>query len=766
MKYLFIFFLASFFTQITFSQSNQLWKGYFSYNSVKDLTQSPNRFYAASENALFSKNIAANELKTINTIDGLPSEVIAAAYHSATLKKTLIGYENGLMVVINETNGKILKVVDIINKDLPASIKKINHFNEYNGIVYISCDFGIVQYNLNTLQFGDTYFMGNVTPEIVVTQTAVLNGYIYASTLTEGIRRAEITNPNLIDATQWVQVSSGSFNGITAFNNDLFAAATSGQIMRSSNGIAFSPFGMGLPSEPVDIRTGGDFFIVASASAIFVYNSGLVQVKRIDNWQIPDIQANFTCATSIGDTLYIGTLAHGVITTTIVNATGFQFISPTGPIRNNVFSINASSANLWVNYANTGAVSNPDPLQFIGISKYNSTSGWLNIPSSKLNNIPNLIRTTVNPSNENQIFVSSNIGGLLKLENDELVTVYDHTNTGSNGFESLYTTHTDVRVDESAYDKEGNLWMSNGLMKKALKVFRANGSWQSYNLDNVLSDYIDARLTRLTVDKNGTKWISTLTDGVVGFNETYNNGVGKKITEGEGKGNLPSKAVQATAIDKRNQLWIGTRKGLRVFSSVDRFLSEGSLETNRIIIEDEGLGSELLHDQFITAIVVDGSNNKWIGTLNAGVFHFSSNGQQTLHHFTIQNSPLPDNAINDIDINNATGEVFFATPKGLVSFKGNAINASDNLNNVLVYPNPVRPEFFGNVKITGLLDKANIKITDIEGNLVYETISEGGTIEWDTRAFGKYKVASGVYMIFISAQDGIETKVKKVMIIR
>jgi hypothetical protein len=102
----------------------------------------------------------------------------------------------------------------------------------------------------------------------------------------------------------------------------------------------------------------------------------------------------------------------------------------------------------------------------------------------------------------------------------------------------------------------------------------------------------------------------------------------------------------------------------------------------------------------------------------------------------------------------------------MVSFKGTATKANEDLNNVYVYPNPVRPEYEGTVKIAGLLDKANVKISDIQGNLVHETTSEGGTIEWDTTAFGKHKVASGVYMIFISAQDGIETKVKKVMIIR
>ena len=240
----------------------------------------------------------------------------------------------------------------------------------------------------------------------------------------------------------------------------------------------------------------------------------------------------------------------------------------------------------------------------------------------------------------------------------------------------------------------------------------------------------------------------------------------KVITEGSDKGNLPSPDVRSIAVDNKNQLWIGTNKGLRVLSNVGNYQTEGQMTANPIIILDDNLAQELLYEQFITDIAVDGANNKWIGTADSGLFLVSPNGQETKYHFTISNSPLPSNNINDIDINSATGEVFIATAKGLVSFKGTATAANDDLSNAYVYPNPVRPEYQGTVKIAGLLDKATIKITDIEGNLVYETTSNGGTIEWDTTAFGKYKVASGVYMIFISAEDGVETKVKKVMIIR
>ncbi|MBP6759098.1 MAG: ABC transporter substrate-binding protein, partial [Flavobacterium sp.] len=134
--------------QMGFTQNNLLWQGYFSYNEIKDVSGSTTTIFAASENALFSKNTSTSQLKTTNTIDGLSGETISSLYYSPTANKTLVGYENGLMIVINEADGSMLNIVDIINKQLPSNIKKINHFMKYEGIVYVSCDFGIVQFNL------------------------------------------------------------------------------------------------------------------------------------------------------------------------------------------------------------------------------------------------------------------------------------------------------------------------------------------------------------------------------------------------------------------------------------------------------------------------------------------------------------------------------------------------------------------------------------------------------------------------------------------
>ena len=767
MKYFLAFLLSFLSFQIGYSQNSQMWKGYFSYKEIKDISQSPTAFFAAAENALFFKNLATNTLKTTNTIDGLSGQSITAMYHSATFNKTIIGYENGLMIIINEADGSMLNIVDIITNGVNQNLKRINHFMEKDGVIYISCDFGIVQYNLSTLGFGDTYRIGDLGTEIKISQTAVFNGYIYAATA-NGIRRAALANPNLNDYNQWTQIISGAFSGVESFGTELIATSNWGQIFKY-DGVGFVSF-TSLPLVAKDLRASGAYLLVTTESNLYIYNQNLSLLLQINSVQIPNITAKFTCATIISTIVYMGTLEDGIITTTIEAPTNFTFLSPDGPSRNALFAINASTKNVWAVYGGYSSDYNPYTynsydLNMYGFSKY-SENGWLNTPYSEVLGAKALSKITVNPNNTNQVFISSFFSGLLKVENDIPVVLYNESNST---LESLVLNppnpnYKDLRINGAAFDKSGNLWVGNGWSKNGIKKLTPQGAWSSVSIVSISQRYYEDSYGEVVVDKNGTKWMASSYDGVIGYNENGN--VFKKISLGADLGNLPVVDSRVVAIDNRNQLWIGTTSGLRVLSSVDRFSTDVQLTSNPIIILEDGLAQELLYEQFITDIVVDGANNKWVGTADSGVFQFSSDGQETLQRFTSSNSPLPSNGINDIDINPTTGEVFFATDKGMVSFKGTATTASSDLSNVNVYPNPVRPEFEGTVKISGLLNKCTVKITDIEGNLVYEEISEGGTIEWDTKAFGKYKVASGVYMIFISAQDGLETKVKKVMIIR
>ncbi len=769
MKNFFLTILFSFIVQISFAQSNSLWKGYFSYNEIKDITETPTSIMAASENALFTKNVNTNIIKTINTIDGLSGQTIATIYYSSTFKKTIVGYENGLIVVINEADGSMLNVIDIIKKQIPSNIKRINHFMEHNGIVYISCDFGIVQFNLATMQFGDTYFIGPAGEETRVYQTAIFNNQIYAVTQYFGIRRGNFANPNLNDYNQWQVFDAGFWKGIATFNNQLVAYNSNNKIYKS-DGVNFDEI-YSTGQERMHFKATANFLIATTSNSVFVFNKQLALIKQINSSQITESNPSFTCATVIDDTIFLGTKEDGLISTNISSNALFENLTPSGPTRNNIFALDVTPNLFWAVYGGYSGDYNPYAFNSVGvpnsygISKYTS-KGWAHIPYDKMLGAKAICRIIVNPKNENQVYASSFFSGLLKIENDEPTILYNENNST---LQELVDTRNpnyfdDVRINGTAFDKLGNLWVNNSVVDKGLSVLKTNGQWQSYSLGTILKNSVDARLSRMIIDKNGTKWFGADTNGVIGFNET--NTKFKKMSIDSDKGNLPTTDVRAIAIDTRNQLWIGTTRGLRVLSNVNSFLNEDQMTANPIIILEDNLAQELFFEQFITDIVVDGANNKWIGTADSGVFLVSSNGQETKYHFTKDNSPLPSNAINDIAINADTGEVFFATDKGMVSFQGTATAANENLESIYIYPNPVRPEFQGNVKIAGLLDKANVKITDIQGNLVHETISEGGTIEWDTTAFGKHKVASGVYMVFVSAQDGIETKVKKVMIIR
>ena len=755
------------FTPLCFSQNNFLWKGYFSFNEIKDVSQSPDKLYAASENAIFTKNLATNVIQTRNTIDGLSGQTISTIYYSPENKKTLIGYENGLIVVINEIDGKMINVVDIINKSIPANTKKINHFSEYENIVYVSCDFGIVQYNLKTLQFGDTYFIGDGGALIPIAQTAVFQGNIYAATVNSGIRRASITNPNLNDYNQWTTIAGGGWVGITAFNTNLYATTNYGSLqeLKGNSFVSITT----LAEIAVDFRSNDNYLIITTENHVYLFNAAMVKISDINKVDIIEITSRFTCATVVDNALFIGTFENGLWSKNISDTT-FEDNTPNGTFKNTVFAIDTSTDAIWAVFGGYNITYNPyayaccAPTEY-AISKFTKET-WLTIPYESISDAKALSRIIVNPRNQKEVFISSYYSGLLKIQDDQFSELYNAKNTGQDGLQSIKgQVPDDVRINGSAYDNSGNLWVTNSKVAKALKVFNANGTWKSYDLSSIGDKKGLLDLGRLTIDKNGTKWLTSIDDGIIGFNENYNNRI-KNIRSGVDNGNLPINDARVATIDNRNQMWIGTRKGLRVLSSVDSFLNENQLTTEPIIIIEDGLPQELLYEQFITDIAVDGNNNKWIGTADSGIFLVSPNGQETIYHFTTDNSPMPSNTVNDVDINGVTGEVFIATNKGLLSFKGTATDANEDLNNVYVYPNPVRPGFSGTVKIRGLLDRANIQITDIQGNLVFETTAEGGTIEWDTTAFGKYKVASGVYMIFISSDDGLETKTKKVMIIR
>jgi ligand-binding sensor domain-containing protein len=398
---------------------------------------------------------------------------------------------------------------------------------------------------------------------------------------------------------------------------------------------------------------------------------------------------------------------------------------------------------------------------------------WKYIKPSTFSNVRDLSQLTIDPKDPEHLYFSSWGKGVLEMQDNERVELWTHLNTNNHIQRLFYApdpNYTSIRIGGSIFDKDGNLWIANGWnVDRPFVVRKSNGEWDSFSLDNI-STNDDNGMGEIAIDKNDNKWIATRGDGIWIFNqgEDFDSNSDDKMLKfstSENSGNLPNSRVNTIAIDKENVAWIGTKLGLVVFSDIDEMFDLNYYSAEPIIIEENGVGKKLLGNQTINKIVVDGANNKWFATESGGVYYTSSNGQKTIHHFTEENSPLLSNQVLDLDIDPETGRVYFVTSKGLISFLGDATEGGSNFSKVFAYPNPVPPNFDGDIYIKGLTDKTNVKITDINGNLIFETTSQGGQAVWDGRSLSGYKAASGVYLVFAVSKDGTDTTVTKILIV-
>lgn len=741
------------------------WTGHFSYVSIKDISQGDNKVFVGAENAVFTYDLSTQEIKTLSTVNGLSGDFITTIHYSEEYGLLIIGYENGLIEIVKNGEENVLKVVDILEKQtIPPDRKRINDFNEYNGKIYIATQYGISVYDLGKLEFGDTYFIGDGGGQIDIVQTIVQEPYIFAASSTDGMRRAVVADDNLIDYQNWTTIIGGGFRAAEKLGNELYASNRSNSILRftaQGNTSVVQNFN----SEVLKFRLADNLLTITTKNSIQAYSEGFVQESAVNN--VLGFNLDLLSGYGFGNNFYLGTAEDGLLIVPFGTMQATQVL-PNGPIRNRPYAIDASPGQLWVTFGEVDRDYNPYPLSRFGISQLKDTL-WTNTSYADLNLAVNaeptdLVKVTINPQAPNEVYMSSFQKGLLKIVDDEPTILYDETNST---LERVFIGSADagIRIYGSQFDNQGNLWFLQTKIDEGLIKLTPNGQFQKTDISSIINVVGEGALTQLALSRENYAFFGTYGSGLIGYNPTTN--TFNKIGKGAGSGNLPSTTVKSLAFDAQNRLWIGTIKGLRVLYSPGSFFEPGTTpESQAIIILENGVAQELLFEQTITDIEVDGSNNKWIATTSSGVFYLSPNGQETLLRFTKDNSPLPTNNVQDISIDPFTGVVYFATTQGLVAYKGTATAPSDNLENVHAFPNPVRPGFNGNVTIDGLTAQANVKITDITGSLVFEQTSEGGSVLWDTTAFGKYKVRSGVYLVLVTTDDNVETKVSKIMIIR
>jgi hypothetical protein len=354
---------------------------------------------------------------------------------------------------------------------------------------------------------------------------------------------------------------------------------------------------------------------------------------------------------------------------------------------------------------------------------------------------------------------------LLEYINNNLIKQYIESNS------PLQTTipgRPYVRICGLAMDKSKNLWLTQTEVPGSIKVLRSDGSW----IVNPVT--IDApTIGDIIITKTGQKWI-VLPRGyglfILDDNSTpdvFSDDRYMKMLVQDIE-NQPISFVYSIAEDLDGNIWIGTDQGPLIYYNPEKVF-DNDLRANRIKIprnDGTGLADYMLKTETITSIAIDGANRKWLGTASSGVYLLSSDGTTRIKNFNEQNSPILSNSIVTLAVDNKTGDVWFGTSKGVQSVRGDATNGGEKFTNVYTFPNPVREGFTGNVTITGLLRDSQIRITDISGNLVYETVSDGGQATWDLKTYTGKRVATGVYLVFCASKDGTQSHVTKMLVIR
>jgi len=755
-------------SQTDFSSS---WEDFFSYNNVKDFVKIDNRIYAIADNAAFIQNAETGYMEKISSVHGLSGKETTSLYYSASTNRFIIGYQTGLIEIIDE-NGKITVANDIERLDITGQ-KQINHIAEYNGVLYLSTPFGIVEYDVINLNFGDTFYIDENSGPVFVNEISINNETIYAVTQ-KGIFSADINDPNLVDYNNWLQPEGdllGNFSSISVFKDAIFTSSSS--LLYQLVGIDRLVQRRNYNSNILNLRSSDEFLTVTLLESAMVLDKDLNLIYEAKESPNYSFQLNTSYASN--DKVYLATNSFGVLTKSFLQADYLE-IHPEGPTSNKVFSIEVADNNLWVVYGGYNLSFAPLGKR-LGYSHFNGSAvesaAWINTDYDTNFPAKDLVHVTLDPNINNKAYLSSWGSGMLVVENDEASVLWDDTNSG---LEDLYQDgdpNSSIRINGAAFDNRGNFWISNSWVPNRLKKLDTNGNWDEFDLSSVITNSVALGLTELVVDKTGSIWMGSRRNGALVYNES---GDRKRalITEST-KGSLPDLNVRTLAVDRNNRVWIGTQKGLVVYAGAGSVFDADIYDAQPVIIDDNGIPKKLLGEQPVNSIAIDGAENKWFGTDTGGVLGTNPSGSETLYNFNKDNSPLPSNSVLKIKIDDSSGKVFFATDKGIVAFNSEVAPFGETLEEVYAFPNPAKKEH-DFITIDGrngshLPKGTNVKILDISGRLVHETNVDigqeirGGKVIWNKTNLRGRKVASGVYIVLLTSPDKSETASTKIAII-
>lgn len=719
------------------------WREHLSYHHAQAIGGTGNNFYVATQAAVFNVSGEDHVITRYTTINGLHSIGVRAI--ASGPESLVIGYNNSDIDIV--TGASVTEVPDLEISPVTGD-KTINGVYIAGDNAYLSTGLGIVVVGITEAQVQDTYIIGpggNQTPVYAVASDSL---YWYAATAS-GLRKALRASGNLADFSGW-QLPTGDA-GMDA-----------------------------LPCQQV-VSGGGGLFVLRGDS-IFASIGGTWQTWYTDGWNIRGIQVE-------GDSLVVteqdpgGTIgrinwlgASGVVARSLIQpgvlvdprgiledaseiwiadaqrgllewngATMVPLVpnSPDGPLNG---QMEDTETGLWVAGGGTG--SGADTSGFYHFSG-DTWTAYNSLTQPALSGIQDITSIAISPRGDTVFAGAAGpgpAGGLIRAA--QATSAAPVISTGGPPVTGL------------TYDASGNLWVVNGGALQPLSEYKPDGSLVPYSLPVVIPGN---QLGQVITDDFGYLWIrAPAGHGVLCFNPVTQQWT--SYLPGSGQGNLPDPTVNCVVKDKQGLVWIGTNNGIGVVECGASIFSSGC-DVTLPIVQQDAFAGYLFQGQEVLCMAVDGADRKWVGT-PSGAWLISEDGVHVIATFNTANSPIFNDTVNAIGIDGKTGEVFFSTPSGMCSFRGNATEASQASGGLLVFPNPVPPGYSGTIAVRGVPEGAIVKFTELSGRLVYQTVALGGQAVWNGNDYTGRRAATGVYLVLIADQQSQERVAAKIVFIR
>jgi hypothetical protein len=749
------------------------WRLHVPNKKCIDVVATDQSVFAAFENGLLEYDFNASETSLWTDVNSLSDISLTCLTYDEINNAIFVGYSNGNIDKIK--NNQVYNIPAIRLAEIQGN-KRINRIVPFGDFIYFATGFSIVKIDPIKNEVKETFYPINDGSPIV--DVAFKGDSIYAMTPTR-IFRANLNNFALGDPSQWVLETRIPILSVDAYTDleilddriyylkkdPAYGLDTVFQVGSSGNSIVSDP---NFSNEINSMDNENGKLILNMDGAINTLNvdnsvSFSISSYTLQSWIAPLNSFRRNNITWMADKT-LGLIRFN-------NEYSMIPITFDGPPKNEFYAMDWQKGKLAV--AGGGLSSIANTFSGSGIYTFEDES-WSLYDRDNMtlwNNKPiwDFLSVSIDPRNPDKMAVGSYSEIPVSiLENGTQVTDTFTPNNSTLNFTQAGSEWS--LVSSLQYDEDGNLWVLNGFSDTPLNVYSKDGVWYAIDCGTAAKNKFTKKIV---IDYNGNKWFSIEGVGVFGYNENETIADPSDdnlvlLNSGPLSGELPSNSVNAIAVDFDNEIWIGTDNGFAVlYNSSSAFDAlPGDYNADRIKVQFEGNVEYVLGNTNVTDIEVDGANRKWFGTANSGIILLSADGLDVIEQHTTENSPLISNNIIDLKLDQNTGELFIITDKGLVSYRTDATYQDASYSNVSVFPNPVRPEFQGPITIQGIRYDSDVKITDVAGNLVYKTVSNGGTATWNGKTLDGEDVTTGVYLIWTAPVEGDGRFVGKVLVVR